>query len=258
MKRRKKKKKTDRVIIVLVFVLMISLGSIAFLKSSIFNLGKIEIIGNKNLKENEVVDLESLMTNKNIFTYNLKGIKNEILENPYVEDAQVKIKLPPYPQDRIASKLPNKIIITVDEVEVVALLSNGKDYCYIDDKGNLIKKIDNIEENSDKIVFSTENSIENGQVINFKSEENKKSILNLISALKGEHLEKEIVKVEYTNDSKLNLESKIGAKFLLINDDNLNYNIARTSKILLDLKNKNIKDGVVDLTYSNYAVYKPS
>ena len=246
MKRRKKKKKTDRVIIVLVFVLMISLGSIAFLKSSIFNLGKIEIIGNKNLKENEVVDLESLMTNKNIFTYNLKGIKNEILENPYVEDTQVKIKL------------PNKIIITVDEVEVVALLSNGKDYCYIDDKGNLIKKIDNIEENSDKIVFSTEYSIENGQVINFKSEENKKSILNLISALKGEHLEKEIVKVEYTNDSKLNLESKIGAKFLLINDDNLNYNIARTSKILLDLKNKNIKDGVVDLTYSNYAVYKPS
>lgn len=246
LKRRKKKKKTDRVIIVLVFVLMISLGSIAFLKSSIFNLGKIEIIGNKDLKENEVVDLESLMTNKNIFTYNLKGIKNEILENPYVEDAQVKIKL------------PNKIIITVDEVEVVALLSNGKDYCYIDDKGNLIKKIDNIEENSDKIVFSTEYSIENGQVINFKSEENKKSILNLISALKGEHLEKEIVKVEYTNDSKLNLESKIGAKFLLINDDNLNYNIARTSKILLDLKNKNIKDGVVDLTYSNYAVYKPS
>ena len=111
-RRKKKKKKTDRVIIVLVFVLMISLGSIAFLKSSIFNLGKIEIIGNKNLKENEVVDLESLMTNKNIFTYNLKGIKNEILENPYVEDAQVKIKL------------PNKIIITVDEVEVVALLYN--------------------------------------------------------------------------------------------------------------------------------------
>ena len=54
LKRRKKKKKTDRVIIVLVFVLMISLGSIAFLKSSIFNLGKIEIIGNKNLKENRL------------------------------------------------------------------------------------------------------------------------------------------------------------------------------------------------------------
>ena len=246
MKGRKKKKKTDRVIIVLVFILMTSLGTIAFLKSSIFNLENVEIIGNKNLKENEVVDLESLLTNKNIFTYNLKSIKNKIVENPYVEDAQVKIKL------------PNKIIITVDEVEVVALLSNGKDYCYIDNKGNLIKKIDNIEENNDKIVFSTEYSIENGQVINFKSEENKKSILNLMSALKEEHLEKKIVKIEYANDSKFNIESKIGAKFLLLNDDNLNYNIARASKILLDLQNKNIKSGVVDLTYSNYAVYKPS
>ncbi|MBC5995954.1 FtsQ-type POTRA domain-containing protein [Romboutsia ilealis] len=246
MKGRKKKKRTDRVIIALVFVFMLSLGTIAFLKSNIFNLSKVEIIGNKNLKENEVVDLESLMTNKNIFTYNLKKIKTKIVENPYVEDAQVKIKL------------PNKIIIDVDEVDVVALLSNGKDYCYIDNEGNLIKKIDNIEENSDKIIFSTEYSIENGQVINFKSEKDKKAILNLISTLRKEHLEKEIVRVEYTNDSKFNIESKIGAKFLLINDDDLNYNIARASKILLDLQNKNINSGVVDLTYNNYAVYKPS
>lgn len=246
MKGRKKKKRTDRVIIALVFVFMLSLGTIAFLKSNIFNLSKVEIIGNKNLKENEVVDLESLMTNKNIFTYNLKKIKTKIVENPYVEDAQVKIKL------------PNKIIIDVDEVDVVALLSNGKDYCYIDNEGNLIKKIDNIEENSDKIIFSTEYSIENGQAINFKSEKDKKAILNLISTLRKEHLEKEIVRVEYTNDSKFNIESKIGAKFLLINDDDLNYNIARASKILLDLQNKNINSGVVDLTYNNYAVYKPS
>ena len=246
MKGRKKKKRTDRVIIALVFVFMLSLGTIAFLKSNIFNLSKVEIIGNKNLKENEVVDLESLMTNKNIFTYNFKKIKTKIVENPYVEDAQVKIKL------------PNKIIIDVDEVDVVALLSNGKDYCYIDNEGNLIKKIDNIEENSDKIIFSTEYSIENGQAINFKSEKDKKAILNLISTLRKEHLEKEIVRVEYTNDSKFNIESKIGAKFLLINDDDLNYNIARASKILLDLQNKNINSGVVDLTYNNYAVYKPS
>lgn len=246
MKRRKKKKKADRIIIILVFVFMISLGAISILRSSIFNLDDIEIIGNKNLKDNEIIDLESLKTSKNIFTYNLKGIKNEILENPYIEDVKVKIKL------------PNKLIINIDEVEVVALLCNGKDYCYIDNKGNLIKKIDNIEENSDKIVFNTEYSIEGGQTINFKSEEHKKNILNLITSIKEEHLENEIVKVEYINESKLNLDSKMGPKFLLINDDNLNYNIARTSKILLDLQNKNIKDGVVDLTYRNYAVYKPS
>lgn len=243
MKGRKRKKKTDKVIIFLIFILMISIGTIAFFRSNIFNLSEVEIIGNKNLKKDEVVNLEM---SKNIFTYKLNDIKNEIITNPYIEDAKVK------------RKLPNKILITIDEVKIAALLSNGRDYCYIDDNGDLIKKVANIEENSDKIVFITKYDLENGKTINFKSEKNKNCILKLISLLKEEHLEKEITKIEYTTDSKINVLTKVGSEFLLLNDDNLNYNIARASKILLDLQNKNIKSGIVDLTYSNYAVYKPS
>ena len=94
-------------------------------------------------------------------------------------------------------------------------------------------------------------------IINFKNNEEKKSVLNLLTLLKKEHLQHEIAQIEYDN-SNINIKTKIGAEFLIIDDDNLNYNISRTSKILLDLQSKNIKSGVVDLTYSNYAVYKPS
>ncbi|WP_164488940.1 cell division protein FtsQ/DivIB [Romboutsia sp. Marseille-P6047] len=244
MKKQKRKIRTDRVMIILLCVFMFSIGLVTLLKSDLFNLTKVEIVGNSVLKKDEVINEEKLITKKNIFSYKLKDIKKEIQSNPYVDDVEVK------------RKLPNKIVITIKEKEVIALLSNGTDFCYIDNSGNLIEKIDNLDENNDKIVFNVKYTLNNGTV-KFENDKVKKSVLNLIALLKEEHLENEISEIEYTG-SNVNIIVNIGPKFLIINDDNLDYNISRTSKILVDLQSKNIKSGIVDLTYSNYAVYKPS
>lgn len=244
LKKKKRKIRTDRVMIILLCIFMFSMGLVTLLKSDLFNLSEIEIVGNSILKKDEVINEEKLITKKNIFSYNLKDIKKEIQSNPYVDDVKVK------------RKLPNKIIITVKEKEVIALLSNGQDFCYIDNSGSLIEKIDNLDENNDKIVFNVKYTISSGSV-KFENDKVKKSVLNLIALIKEEHLEYEISEVEYIG-SNVNIIANIGAKFLIINDDNLDYNISRASKILVDLQSKNIKSGVVDLTYSNYAVYKPS
>lgn len=224
---------------------MISLGVISLVKSSIFNLTKVEIIGNTNLKDDQIIDLEKLVTNKNIFTYNLKKVRKEIVSNPYIEDAQVKIKL------------PNKIVITVKEIDIVAVLFNGNEYCYIDSSGNLIEKINNLEENNDKIICSVDYTLSNNS-ITFKNQKEKDGILKVLNIIKSEYLEKEVKQIEYTNEDEINIITKYGTKFLIVDDKELEYNIARASKILVDLQSKKINDGIVDLTYSNYAVYKPS
>ena len=245
MKKRKRKRRKDKLIIVLTFILMVSLGAISLVKSSIFNLTKVEIIGNTNLKDDQIIDLEKLVTNKNIFTYNLKKIRKEIVNNPYIEDAQVKIKL------------PNKIVITVKEIDIVAVLFNGNEYCYIDSSGNLIEKINNLEENNDKIICSVDYTLSNNS-ITFKNQKEKDGILKVLNIIKSEYLEKEVKQIEYTNEDEINIITKYGTKFLIVDDKELEYNIARASKILVDLQSKKINDGIVDLTYSNYAVYKPS
>lgn len=245
MKKRKRKRRKDKLIIVLTFILMISLGVISLVKSSIFNLTKVEIIGNTNLKDDQIIDLEKLVTNKNIFTYNLKKVRKEIVSNPYIEDAQVKIKL------------PNKIVITVKEIDIVAVLFNGNEYCYIDSSGNLIEKINNLEENNDKIICSVDYTLSNNS-ITFKNQKEKDGMLKVLNIIKSEYLEKEVKQIEYTNEDEINIITKYGTKFLIVDDKELEYNIARASKILVDLQSKKINDGIVDLTYSNYAVYKPS
>ena len=245
MKKRKRKRRKDKLIIVLTFILMVSLGAISLVKSSIFNLTKVEIIGNTTLKDDQIIDLEKLVTNKNIFTYNLKKIRKEIVSNPYIEDAQVKIKL------------PNKIVITVKEIDIVAVLFNGNEYCYIDSSGNLIEKINNLEENNDKIICSVDYTLSNNS-ITFKNQKEKDGMLKVLNIIKSEYLEKEVKQIEYTNEDEINIITKYGTKFLIVDDKELEYNIARASKILVDLQSKKINDGIVDLTYSNYAVYKPS
>lgn len=224
---------------------MVSLGAISLVKSNIFNLTKVEIIGNTTLKDDQIIDLEKLVTNKNIFTYNLKKVRKEIVNNPYIEDAQVKIKL------------PNKIVITVKEIDIVAVLFNGNEYCYIDSSGNLIEKINNLEENNDKIICSVDYTLSNNS-ITFKNQKEKDGILKVLNIIKSEYLEKEVKQIEYTNEDEINIITKYGTKFLIVDDKELEYNIARASKILVDLQSKKINDGIVDLTYSNYAVYKPS
>lgn len=245
MKKRKRKRRKDKLIIVLTFILMVSLGAISLVKSSIFNLTKVEIIGNTTLKDDQIIDLEKLVTNKNIFTYNLKKVRKEIVNNPYIEDAQVKIKL------------PNKIVITVKEIDIVAVLFNGNEYCYIDSSGNLIEKINNLEENNDKIICSVDYTLSNNS-ITFKNQKEKDGMLKVLNIIKSEYLEKEVKQIEYTNEDEINIITKYGTKFLIVDDKELEYNIARASKILVDLQSKKINDGIVDLTYSNYAVYKPS
>lgn len=244
-RKRKRKRRKDKLIIVLTFILMVSLGAISLVKSSIFNLTKVEIIGNTTLKDDQIIDLEKLVTNKNIFTYNLKKIRKEIVNNPYIEDAQVKIKL------------PNKIVITVKEIDIVAVLFNGNEYCYIDSSGNLIEKINNLEENNDKIICSVDYTLSNNS-ITFKNQKEKDGMLKVLNIIKSEYLEKEVKQIEYTNEDEINIITKYGTKFLIVDDKELEYNIARASKILVDLQSKKINDGIVDLTYSNYAVYKPS
>ena len=245
MKKRKRKRRKDKLIIFLTFILMVSLCAISLVKSNIFNLTKDEIIFNTTLKDDQIIDLEKLVTNKNIFTYNLKKIRKEIVNNPYIEDAQVKIKL------------PNKIVITVKEIDIVAVLFNGNEYCYIDSSGNLIEKINNLEENNDKIICSVDYTLSNNS-ITFKNQKEKDGMLKVLNIIKSEYLEKEVKQIEYTNEDEINIITKYGTKFLIVDDKELEYNIARASKILVDLQSKKINDGIVDLTYSNYAVYKPS
>lgn len=247
MKKDKKKKKkinTNKLILVLMLVLMLTVGVLIFFKSSLFNLKEVIIKGSSELDVEQVIDELDIVKNKNIFSYNTKDIKYEIIKNPYIKDCKVKLKL------------PRTIEIFIEEIRAVALLKDDNNYCYISSDGNKIEDIKDIEQNTDKIIVDIDYTNKDNTV-EFANDETKKRLLYLLDCLDEKNISKQIHDINLRDEYVINLITRNKTKVIVPNDDNLDYNVSRLSKILVDLQVKNKKDGTVDLTYSNYALYSP-
>ena len=55
LKKKKRKKRADKFIIYLAFIFIMTLGSFCLLKSSLFDVSKVEINGNKDLIKNQII-----------------------------------------------------------------------------------------------------------------------------------------------------------------------------------------------------------
>lgn len=244
-KKRRKKVNLNKLILILSMLLMIAIGTCAILNSNLFIVKTIEIKGNYEISKEDIIKNSGISNKKNIFTYNLKGIKRRIEKNPYMENVNVKIKI------------PNKLIINIEEKNNVALLRNDKSYCYIDKYGELIEKSQGIKENNDKIIVDINYNINDENNLIFKDEDAKKRLLYLLSLLDNNKVYKKVKNINLKEKSIITMNTKDNIKILLSNKDDLDYNISRVNKILIDLQSKKINHGIIDLTYNNYALYNP-
>lgn len=120
--KKRRKLNTNNVMIVLVFILMLSFCICIIVKSDLFDVKKIDVIGNKRVTKSNIMKELNVNLNENIFAYNFKDMKNKLIKNPYIENVEIK------------RKLPNKIIISLKEKEIFAVLKDEDNYCYIDKK----------------------------------------------------------------------------------------------------------------------------
>ncbi|MBO3443270.1 FtsQ-type POTRA domain-containing protein [Clostridium sp. CCUG 7971] len=246
MKKKKKKRvNASNLMILLSFLLMITIGMYSILNSSLFNTNKVEIEGNKKIKKNEILKDLDIRKDKNIFMYDMGKMEKIVLRNPYVETVQVK------------RKLPDKLQILIKEKEIYAIIKDKDDYCYIDKEGNYIEKIKEISDKESSPIVDIDYTIDENNNIEFKNEDTKKGLLYLLECMKENNLYKKIVKVNYSKDDIINMYTKDDIKIILGNDKDLDYNISRMSYIISDLQDDIKRKGTIDLTYGNYAVYKP-
>lgn len=243
-KKKKRKIHTNRLILILMMMLILVVGVGVFLKSSFFEMKNIVVEGNTHVKEDDLISELNIVQNRNIFSYNTKKIKEQMLKNPYVEDTKIKFKL------------PSTMVISIDEITPVALLKNNNTYCYISEEGEKIESIQDLSENTDKIIVDIEYENKNNE-IEFENDEVKKRLLYLLDCISEDNITKEIYEINFEENRIISLVTKNNIKVIIPDDDNLDYNISRLSKILVDLKSKNEENGTVDLRYSNYALYSP-
>ncbi len=229
----------------LIFFIFIMFSTYVILKSEIFSSKNIVVTGNETIKSDIIIEMSKISQENNIFEYNVKDIEELIYDNKYIEDVEVK------------RKLPNTIEINIKEKNIDVVITNGDNYYYIDKNMEIIDKVEESEVNKlDKIIMKLDYKIKDNEIIELKNDKNKDKIIELINCINAEGITK---KVEYIDMNLENIEicSSENTNFIISRENNLEYDLKRINQILIDLQNKSKSNGIVDLTNDKYAIYTP-
>ena len=109
-------------------IFAILIGAIIYvLLSPLFAIKKINVNTDGKLNEQEIISLSAINLNENIFKYTKKQIKENIKENSYVEEVDIK------------RKLPDEIQITIKERFPKFMITYGNAYVYINNQGYILE-----------------------------------------------------------------------------------------------------------------------
>ena len=242
-KNKKIKIKINRLITLLLFVFMICFGAIVFIKSDFFSLRYVKIINNNMLTKSDINSLSKVAIGKNIFTYDLKKIASNIEENPYIESISIK------------RKLPNTLIVDIKEKDIMCMLKDKKEnYYYIDKSMEYVDKVNESDIKQNYPIVGMDFSVDEKQ-INYKNKNDKKYLKALMKNIKKQGLNKKIREIDCFDEKQIDISIDKSIEVVVLKDKNIDYNIAKLTKILLDLEKQDIHYGKIDMTFSKYSLY---
>lgn len=122
----KKKKIGKKIMKIFSAIVLIAIIFIFALTAPIFNITNIQINGNDKINAETIISLSGLKKGENIFKFNNSIIQN-IKENSYIENVKIK------------RKLPETVIISIEERAVKYQINLINSYTYIDKNGYILE-----------------------------------------------------------------------------------------------------------------------
>lgn len=124
--KRKRQKRKIRLIIAIILIGIIGIV-VYLLNSPTFNIKNIEVTGNEQINDSEILDISGIKVGKSIFSNFDIITKVRLKQNGYIEDAKVSKKMPDTIKIEIQERIPCFQIKTENEY-----------YIYIDEQGYII------------------------------------------------------------------------------------------------------------------------
>lgn len=171
--------------IVIIFLIIISMP--------IFAIDSIIIIGAKSLTEENVLASTGLDDNPNFFFFSSKKAKNELKNNPYIEDVSVK------------KIFPSSVSVQVHERDVVAYVEDKGNFIYIDRDGRVLDVSKNFTKRLPVIVGLDYNYYTVGEVLDIDNNSSFKAVVTLSNLFTAYDLETEIIRVDIGDENDIHL-----------------------------------------------------
>ncbi len=225
--RAKRNKKIKRIVKFTSLFAIIIGGAIFAFVSPIFNIQEIEIAGNKELNKDIVESLSNLNKGQNIFQFMNKQVEMKIKENPYIENVEIR------------RKIPNKVQIKIEERQKEFNIEFMNSYAYIDKQGNILE----IGENKLELpviqgIKMQEDDIKAGNRLKKEDLEKLETVNQIINLWEINKVGNQITSIDVTNKLEYTMIIEKEKKKVYLGDNsNLNDKILWTQAIINDNKN---------------------
>ena len=92
--RKTKNTNVSKVTIILSLSIMGIIFIYTIINSNYFYSKNINISGNKNISNEEIIDFLNIKKDKNIFMYSISSMEEKLLSNNYIKDVKIERKIP--------------------------------------------------------------------------------------------------------------------------------------------------------------------
>lgn len=197
------------------------------LKSDLFKIYEIEVVGNNKVDREDIIHYSALHKGENIFRIRPKVSKANIERLPYINEAKIK------------RKFPKTIIVDVTEREEKALIKTISMYHVIDIEGYLLKQVDAEDEKlptllglqieNPKLGINVFEDIKIDNLMDFLLEGNRLQLLGIMKTIDLEELD----------NINISLNNGIDIDFGTM--DNVKYKLRLLNEVLVDIEKKDTK-----------------
>lgn len=243
-KRRRRNRLIKRIRLIVIIIFLFAAVYLLLTKLPFFSVHNFSVTGNKQVKDNDIVNSSGIIKGENIFKIKKKNAVSRILQEPYIESAEI---------DRV---LPDTLGIKVKEKTDQFMIEQDGKIIYIGKNAEVLSVVDKKKEVETPLIEGlTVDGAEPLKLLKFK---NKKIDSNEFSAfVKGasqSEVYKLIEKITVEGENNVTIHTKNGAKIVFGKLDNSEYKMKFLAEVLKDLNKKKVKFKLVDFTKSKRVV----
>ena len=188
-KKKKRKKRNSKLLKILIFIILIAIAIIFALVSPIFNIETITVQGNEKIDSDTIISISGLEVGNNIFKCRSGEIEKNIKEEPYIESAKMK------------RRIPGTIEITVIERKIAYQINIIDGFIYIDDEGYILEKSSEMQKIPILEGFkTTQENLLNGKRLCSDDLNYLNTVLKIVNASKNLDIYESITKIIIENN----------------------------------------------------------
>ncbi len=235
MRRRRFRNMLSLILLIGVFLLW---GFYALLESDLFNLKYVELYGNSIASYEEVLEASKLILHRNLFKYDLDMVEQQVIQHPYIKEVEA------------ARKLPNKLVINVQEREEYAIISYMGSYVYVDHELVALKIADSYIAQEQPLITGVElQSLKVGDPLRAINQEDLQKAIMVLAAAEVSDMIDIVSELDTTEEGNIIMHTIDGIEVHLGNVDDPVYSMLVLKEVLVKLYTSNRRNVIIDLRY---------